>query len=148
MSLDVYLNVPGVCVPAGSGLFVRENGATREITRGEWDKRHPDCEPAAFVQQSGSQVFESNITHNLGPMARAAGVYDCCWRPDGHEMTKALHLIRPLRIGIAAMETDPGKFRAMNPDNGWGNYGGLLRFCRDYLEACLAYPDADVTVSR
>lgn len=31
----------------GSGIFVRENGALREITRGEWDAKYPGREPVS-----------------------------------------------------------------------------------------------------
>jgi hypothetical protein len=38
--------------PVGSGIFVRENGAAREITREEWDRRHPGADP--FVIRGGA----------------------------------------------------------------------------------------------
>lgn len=33
----------------GSGIYVRENGATVEITREEWDRRNPGREPVRVV---------------------------------------------------------------------------------------------------
>lgn len=35
----------------GSGIFVRENGATREITREEWDRRNPGREPVVVAKK-------------------------------------------------------------------------------------------------
>ena len=32
----------------GSGIFVRRNGATVEISQEEWDREHPSQEPARF----------------------------------------------------------------------------------------------------
>jgi len=35
-----------------------------------------------------------------------------------------------------------------NPKNGWGDYEGLVRFVKEYLKACIDYPDAEIKVSR
>lgn len=35
----------------GSGIFVRVNGATQEITREEWDRLHPGEEPIIYKPQ-------------------------------------------------------------------------------------------------
>ena len=39
--------------------------------------------------------YSSNITHNLGAMAREAGIYEACWRPEEIGITKAAQLIEP-----------------------------------------------------
>lgn len=83
MSLDVYLKTPGKS-ESGSGIFIRENGSTREITRAEWDAKFSRCEPVVWNGGRESYVFEYNITHNLGDMADAAGIYFALWRP--HEL--------------------------------------------------------------
>ena len=93
-------------------------------------------------------VFTSNITHNLGPMAKQAGIYLHLWRPDELGLTKARELIEPLRLGLALLEQDPTGYRAYNPANGWGSYEGLVNFVREYLKACEAHPDAELSVSR
>lgn len=148
MSLDVYLSLPGVKVQRGSGIFVRRDGKTLEITREEWDAIHPGVEPVRVVSQDDDPeyVYESNITHNVAAMAKLAGVYDCCWRPNESGLTKAKDLIEPLTVGLRALEADPGRFKRLNPENGWGNYDGLVEFVREYLEACVRYPEADVRV--
>ncbi len=33
---------------SGSGIFIRENGVNKEITREEWDRRNPGCVPVTF----------------------------------------------------------------------------------------------------
>ncbi len=38
----------------GSGIFVRENGAIKEITEEEWRRRHPDREPVRNRPREGS----------------------------------------------------------------------------------------------
>ena len=94
------------------------------------------------------EVYSANITHNLNAMAQEAGVYDCCWRPDEHGMTKAWQLIGPLKAGIAAMKADPARFRKLDAENGWGKYDDFLPWLEEYLAACEANPSADVHVSR
>lgn len=44
--------------------------------------------------------------------------------------------------------TDSDRLKKFNPENGWGDYDGLVRFVWEYLDACIEYPDADVEVSR
>lgn len=151
MSLDVYLTMPGAAPRESSGIFVRENGATRELTRAEWDERFPGREPVVANvtdADTGTEVFSANITHNLGEMASAAGLYDALWRPDEHGITKAHQLIAPLTAGLQALLAEPDRFKAFNPANGWGDYDGLVDFVARYRAACEQYPDADVGVSR
>jgi hypothetical protein len=93
-------------------------------------------------------VFDYNITHNLGKMASEAGIYQHLWRPEELGITKASQLIEPLKTGLFALLADPEKFKAFNPENGWGSYEGLVKFVFAYLQACLQYPDATIGVSR
>ena len=81
-------------------------------------------------------------------MAREAGIYEVCWRPDEIGITKAAQLIEPLRKGIELMRSDPDRFLKYNPSNGWGHYDDFIPWLECYLEACKANPDADVSVSR
>ncbi len=119
MSLDVYLYATITCEHCG-----------KEAT------------------QRGSLVYSSNITHNLGAMARGAGIYECLWRPDEHGITRASQLIEPLRAGLAAMRADAPRFEAFNAPNGWGLYKHFVPWVAAYLEACEAHPTATVEVWR
>jgi len=148
MSLDVYLTMPGATQAKGTGVFVREGGSTIELTEAQVRERFPDCEPVAVVQEGGEEVYWRNITHNLGKMASEAGVYQAMWRPEEQGWTKASQLIEPLRAGLALLRSDPDRFKAFNPENGWGSYDGLVEFVESYLSACIEYPDADVSVWR
>lgn len=149
MSLDVYLigerQVPRA---GGTGIFVRDNGEMREISRTEWDARFPGCEPVIAEVDDDSEVYWRNITHNLSRMAAKAGIYEHLWRPDEIGITKASELIEPLRGGLARLRADPQGFRVYNPPNGWGDYDGLIAFVESYLTACEAYPSATIHVSR
>jgi hypothetical protein len=150
MSLDVYLNLPGAVVERGSGIFIRENGATVEISREEWDRRFPGREPVTMSEDvgSGSTVYSRNITHNLGKMAAEAGLYVPLWRPETAGFRTARDLIEPLRRGLTLLKAEPEHYRRFAPANGWGTYESLVEFVEGYLAACEKYPAADLTVSR
>jgi hypothetical protein len=102
----------------------------------------------SLVKTMPTVVFDANITHNLTQMASEAGIYDCLWRPDEHNMQKAHQIIAPLSDGLARMLANPDKYRQLNPPNGWGNYEGLVEYAKKVLCACIENPDADVEVSR
>jgi hypothetical protein len=150
MSLDVYLTRKGAKADNyGSGIFIREDGQTKEITRAEWDEKFPGREPVVAIQSSESdQVYSANITHNLNKMASEVGIYEYLWRPDEIGVDRASRLVAPLRDGLALLQTKPEQFKRFNPSNGWGTYEGLVKFVRDYLVACEQYPEAEVSVSR
>ncbi len=93
-------------------------------------------------------VFESNMTHNMTPMAKAAGLYDCLWRPQENGITHAAQLIEPLREGLMRLLDEPPRYMQLNPPNGWGAYENLVKFVELYLAACIEHPDASVGASR
>lgn len=95
-----------------------------------------------------------NITHNLGKMAGAVKLengktlYDVLWRPDEHGYTKAIHILSLLHEGMIELICFPEKYKPLNPENGWGDYDGLVNFVREYHNACLDNPEAELRVSR
>lgn len=93
-------------------------------------------------------IYDRNITHNLGTMAEAAGIYKHLWRPEEIKITKAAQLIEPLREGLSLLLSDPERFKQFNPENGWGDYDGLVNFVREYLAACEENQNASVSVCR
>jgi len=106
-----------------------------------------DCGNVHETQVS-DQLYDANITHNLGRMAEAAGIYKHLWRPEELGITKASELIGPLTDGIEQLEADPDKFEQYNAANGWGLYEHFVPFVRNYLNACKKHPDATVHASR
>lgn len=147
MSLDVYLKSP-VKSENGSGIFYRENGQIREMTHAEWNEKFPNREPIIITSEEDSSSFSANITHNLGKMADAAGIYQVIWRPDENEIIYADQLITPLTEGLERLKQNPEKYKEYNPDNGWGNYEILVQFVEGYLAACKNCPSATVNVWR
>lgn len=95
-----------------------------------------------------TNVYENNITHNLGEMAKEAGIYMHLWRPEELGITQACELIEPLRQGLHLMKSDPERFRTFDSPNGWGLYENFVPWIERYLEACYEYPDANIKVSR
>ena len=93
-------------------------------------------------------MYSDNITHNLTAMADAAGLYKPVWHPETLGIRIANQLIPILRDGLETLRSNPGKFAAFNPANGWGSYPCLLQFVKDYLDACEMHPDATIEVSR
>jgi len=91
-------------------------------------------------------VYDANITHNLGAMAREAGIHMHLWYPEEIGITKAKQLIEPLRAAVALMRADPTRFEKHNASNGWGLYENFVPFVENYLAACEERPDADVHV--
>lgn len=101
-----------------------------------------------YLTVEHDEVYWANITHNLGRMAEAAGIYAPVWRPDENGIETASQLIEPLRTGIALMKSDPDRFQALNSANGWGSYVVFVPWLERYLAACMEYPQAKVSVSR
>lgn len=149
MSLDVSLTVQSpIDVKCGSGIFLRENGANRELSIEEVHTRYPEIEIHIPDHAESYTVFERNITHNLNVMAREAGVYLAMWRPEELSATKAKDLIEPLSKGLELLLSYPERFKLLNPSNGWGDYDGLVSFVSKYMYACKEYPEATIEVSR
>lgn len=83
-------------------------------------------------------------TYNVSPMFYDAMGGEGIRGLDGKLGRDALPL---LRSAIEKMAGNPEKYRAMNPENGWGNYDGALRLLRDLLEWCESAPLATLVVS-
>ena len=94
------------------------------------------------------EVFDWTITHNLGKMAAEAGLYKAIWRPDENGITEAKQIIPTLSAGMDDLILNPERYKKFNPENGWGNYEGLVKFVAEYLKACEENPEAEIKVLR
>ena len=106
------------------------------------------CPHCGEVIDGGIPVFEWNITHNLNTMADKADIYKALWRPEELNITQAWDLIDLLQSGLSSLLNFPDYYEKFNPENGWGDYQGLVRFVENYLKACRKYPNARIRVSR
>ena len=95
-----------------------------------------------------SNLFSSNITHNLGKMANRAGIYKHLWRPEEIGIKYAKELIEPLTKGLEDMKKRPEYYKQFNSPNGWGIYKHFIPWIEEYLEACKEYPEAVIKISR
>lgn len=103
-------------------------------------------------------VFNYNITHNLGAMARAVvldkdleeplTLYHVLWRPEDFDLLLAHEIADHLNVGYKMLMAEPEKYKAFNPQNGWGSYEGLVAFVLSYRDACWENPFAEVRASR
>jgi hypothetical protein len=147
MSLDVSLTVKEPVIKTGTGIFIREQGQTRELQIEELKDKFPDAE-YMIQQYTTEEVYSANITHNLNTMADKAGIYEALWRPEEIGKTKANELIELLEKGLADLKARPEYFETFNASNGWGLYKHFVPFVEKYLEACKEYPNAEISVSR
>lgn len=103
-----------------------------------------------------TEVYSSNITHNLGKMANhvilrnGQTLYEILWRPDecNPPYTKASEISELLEEGYDILLSDPERYRQYNPENGWGSYDSLCMFVYRYRNACRDNPDAEIGISR
>lgn len=87
-----------------------------------------------------------NYTSNVVPMWRIAmpetnGLAGM----DGMEADEAAKV---LRLGIERMERDPAPYRALNPENGWGDFDSQLAALKQLLLACEQAPRARIAIWR
>lgn len=101
-----------------------------------------------YLELNGECVYSDNITHNLNEMAAEAGIYKELWRPEECEIKVAHQLIEPLTSGLKFLLLNSDSCKKLNPSNGWGDHGELCSFTFYYIQACILYPTAEVTVSR
>jgi hypothetical protein len=102
----------------------------------------------SLIEMMPTEIYSANITHNLGRMAEAAGIYKHLWRPEEIGITTAKQLIEPLTEGLALLRADPPRFEAFNAPNGWGLYEHFVPFVANYLAACQENPEAIINADR
>lgn len=102
----------------------------------------------SLEKQMVVDIFHCNITHNLGKMAYEAGVYNVIWRPEEVGIETAGQMVQPLSDAIRLMESEPERFRKLEPPNKWGTYDGFLPWLRRLRDACREYPDSKPRADR
>ena len=103
-----------------------------------------------LIDDRGHIEAEWNYTHNTNRMIAAALAdlgeqvpdhflvgptwWDRLNGMSGPDGAKYLHTI------AESLGRDPDRFRAMNPENGWGNYDRLLRLLREMAASVPEWP--------
>ena len=70
-----------------------------------------------------------NYTHNCNDMMRAAG-YDWIYNLDG---LKVKDTIQQFEHMLENLKSDPERYIAMNPANGWGDYASLVALWEEII---------------
>ena len=114
------------------------------------------------------QVYQANITHNLGEMAKEAGIYEALWRPyrlrvDFSEylayanseeefentcLVLSKDIVDLVQAGLNDLRERPNHFKQFNSKNGWGLYRNFVPFVENYLNALKRNPNAQIKISR
>ena len=106
-----------------------------------------------------TEVYEANITHNLGAMAKAIlcfgienhdenkdiTLYDILWHGSGQS---AKTITPMLEIGYQQLIENEVEVCEYIPENGWGSYAGLLKFTRELIFACKEFPETTLYCHR
>ena len=161
MSLDLHIITKTPIRKQGTGVYVRENGQTVELTTMEEVRsRFPDADLSdiSVYEYEDDSLWHGNITHNMNEMASKVPIegtdltlYDLLWRPEEHDfVTAGAPYYREYMLkGFLYLRTHKEELLPLNPDNGWGNYDQLLAFTLDYLQhLIIADDDFDIYASR
>lgn len=91
-----------------------------------------------------SEHWTANITHNLNTMAHAIPVmfgdvpttlYYACWRPEEIGAGTVADILPMIIQGIHYMVDHRKELLQYNPENGWGDYNGFMKFLLNYKQA-------------
>ena len=90
-------------------------------------------------------VVDMNITHNLVPMWKKAGIYDALYNSDDLEAKEVL----PILIGgLADMVAKPKEYEKLNSPNGWGSYENAVPWLVRLINEFKDYPCAIIEISK
>ncbi len=129
---------------------------------------HVSYDGGKTLEEKQEDVYSANITHNLGKMADAAGIYKALWRPyqlkEGYNIpegdyqaeyefeennpVRAYEIIPIIEKGLEDMKARSEHYKTFDSPNGWGLYKHFVPFIEKYLEALKEYPESFVVCSR
>ena len=99
-----------------------------------WVVAHkPGCDSDCCCPASN----DVNVTYNLTPMLREAGLF-----PAGHRdlmHAPCSEVAGAADSALRRLLDDPDRFKAMNPPNGWGTYEGAVDFVRSLRDLCSSW---------
>lgn len=108
----------------------------RGHNEGSWNYTH-NCNGMieAVLTEDEVDSTDEPFWSALGGTGMGRGAWwDLLNRKSGPDGAALLHRI------VLGLEADPERFRAMNPDNGWGDYDSLLKVLRDMRDAVPEWP--------
>lgn len=162
MSLDLYIYSKTPVLHRGTGVYVRDNGETKELaTKQEVLTYFPDINPDTIEEKTyeNNTYFHINLTHNLISMADECKVnsYSECTTIHGEKPTlynllwypkKTMYIEEPTMEYVEGLVScykkllkDADYFKKFNPSNGWGTYEQLLKKTKEYINALMSISD-------
>lgn len=154
MSLDLYIESNTPVQHKGTGVYIRENGETKELlTKEEVLKHFPDANPDDIQENiyEDYRYFHCNITHNFTTMAEICNIqgnykshkgkrvslYDLMWHPYEHlNITHpTFEYLEDLENCYSLLLNKPKFFEKLNPKNGWGTYKELVVKTKVFIDA-------------
>ena len=93
-----------------------------------------------WMEKDKEEISESfNYTYNVSQMWKEATNDEKMIPIEGLTGAEA----KPLLLsGLEKLQENPEKFRAMNPDNKWGDYDRFILWIEQLIKECDSYPDA------
>jgi hypothetical protein len=105
----------------------------RGHTEGDWNYTH-NCN--RMIGDAMATAGYPEVKQCAGPLGPAIG--PAWWdRLDGLSGPEGAALLDHI---IRALEAEPARFIAMNPDNGWGDYDSLVKVLCDMRDAVPEWP--------
>jgi hypothetical protein len=182
MSLDVTLKIPGKDREDFNSFEIRHLATNFAITcekgyKGSYDAWFKSISSTwrdianrdnPEYEKPTEEVYGANITHNLGEMAKKAGIYEALWRPyrlkegynvpeedhqaeydfEENNLVKAYEIIAIIEKGLEDLKSRPEYFKQFNSPNGWGMYDNFVPFVEEYLKALKEYPESFIVCCR
>jgi hypothetical protein len=100
-----------------------------------WVVAHrPGCEGDCSCPSDDRDL---NITYNLTPMLREAGLFPNAHRDLWH--APCAEVAGVADAALRRLESDPARFRELNPPNGWGSYEGAVDWVRRLRDLCQSW---------
>lgn len=97
-----------------------------------------------LTTEAEKSIIDKNITHNLCPMWKKAGVYDALYSSEGKTAKEVLPI---LEEGLNFMIAEPDRFRILNSRNSWGTYKQALPWLEELIAEFKKYPDGKIGIS-
>ena len=155
MSLDLYIISKKLVKHKGTGIYIRENGKTKELSLGEAEGLYVS-DSINEITSEDNIYWHGNITHNLGAMADhcycycpdKTSLHSILWRPEettllivSGKLTSSY--VKALSICLEELKEHRDYYEKFNPNNGWGNYDTLVNFTDSFLVALNKIPQKE-----
>lgn len=166
MSLDLYIISKKPITKKGTGVYIRENGETRELETVEEVKKYfPNAEDIEEKTYTTDEIWRGNMTHNLGRMAEKVcpgkrSLYTLFWHPSETRVTD--RWVSDVMECFVELSRNKSYYKPMEEENRiteengnsyiWGTYESLYKFTRSLISCVMTLDyentDYELVVSR